>query len=135
MCQKCTNFFTEFNLLLLNYISIDMILRIPIIVLIFLVSKLAVAQKIFSVDYASQADIKVFVVDYQNQADLCVYKVNYESQTKGNQGLWYFVDYKSQSDKTIFFVDYKNQADLLIYFVDYQNQAKWNKKSKIHLLH
>ena len=31
---------------------------------------MAVAQKIFSVDYASQADIKVFVVDYQNQADL-----------------------------------------------------------------
>ncbi|MDC0571063.1 DUF6150 family protein, partial [Flavobacteriaceae bacterium] len=89
----------------MKYILIDMVLRIPIIALLFLVSKLAVAQKIFSVDYASQADIKVFVVDYQSQADLCVYKVDYESQTKGNQGLWYFVDYKSQSDKTIFFVN------------------------------
>ena len=119
----------------MNYISTGVFLRIQIIVLIFLVSKLAVAQKIFSVDYASQADIKLFVVDYESQADLCVYKVNYESQTIGNQGLWYFVDYKSQSDKTIFFVDYKSQADLLIFFVDYQSQAKWNKKSKIHLLH
>ena len=118
-----------------NYVSTGMFLRIQIIVLIFLVSKFAFAQKIFSVDYASQADIKVFVVDYQSQADLNVYKVDYESQTKGNQGLWYFVDYKSQSDKTIFFVDYKSQADLLIYFVEYQSQAGWRNKAKKYILY
>ena len=78
-----------------------MILKIQIAVLLFFAAKLAHAQKIFSVDYASQADIKVFVVDYQSQADLNVYKVDYQNQAKGNQGLWYFVDYKSQSDKTI----------------------------------
>jgi hypothetical protein len=28
------------------------------------------AQKVFSADYASQADVKVFVVKYESQADL-----------------------------------------------------------------
>ena len=36
------------------------------------------AQKIFSVQYESQADVKVFVVDYESQADLLVYKVDYD---------------------------------------------------------
>jgi hypothetical protein len=35
------------------------------------------AQKVFSVEYANQADVKVFVVEYENQADLSVYKVEY----------------------------------------------------------
>jgi hypothetical protein len=48
------------------------------------------AQKIFSVDYANQANIKVFVVDYENQADLLVYKVSYENQVGKNDGLWIF---------------------------------------------
>ena len=34
------------------------------------------AQKVYSVDYESQADVKVFVVQYESQADLKVYKVN-----------------------------------------------------------
>ena len=38
------------------------------------------AQKVFSVDYANQADIKVFVVKYENQADLKVFKVKYANQ-------------------------------------------------------
>ena len=59
------------------------------------------AQKIYSVDYKSQSDIKVFVVGYESQADLNVFKVDYQSQAKGNEGLWYFVDYSSQSDKKI----------------------------------
>ena len=37
------------------------------------------AQKVFSVQYSNQADLKVFVVKYANQADLKVYKVNYEN--------------------------------------------------------
>ena len=53
------------------------------------------SQKIYSVDYKSQSDIKVFVVDYESQADLKVFKVDYKSQAKGNEGLWYFVDYSS----------------------------------------
>jgi len=59
-----------------------MILKIQIAVLMFFSTKLVVAQKIFSVDYASQADIKVFVVDYQSQADLCVYKVDLKVKQK-----------------------------------------------------
>ena len=38
------------------------------------------AQKVYSVKYESQADVKVFVVKYESQADLKVYKVDYESQ-------------------------------------------------------
>lgn len=88
------------------------------------------SQKIYSVDYANQADVKVYVVDYENQCDLKVYKVNYANQADGNRGLWYFVDYPNQADKKIYFVDYQNQADLKIYFVEYQNQAGWRNKSK-----
>ena len=57
------------------------------------------SQKIFSVDYPSQSDIKVFVVDYESQSDLKVFKVDYLSQSKGNKGLWYFVKYPSQSNR------------------------------------
>ena len=38
------------------------------------------AQKVFSVDYSNQAEVKVFVVKYESQSDLKVYKVKYENQ-------------------------------------------------------
>jgi hypothetical protein len=41
-------------------------------------------QKVHTVDYESQADVKVFVVDYESPADLKVYKVQYESQASWN---------------------------------------------------
>jgi hypothetical protein len=40
----------------------------------------AKAQKVFSVEYANQANVKVFVVDYENQADLKIFFVKYENQ-------------------------------------------------------
>ena len=58
--------------------------------LFFLIPFFGLSQKIFTVNYSSQSDIKVFVVDYESQADLNVFKVDYESQSKGNEGLWYF---------------------------------------------
>lgn len=93
------------------------------------------AQKIYSVDYESQADIKVFVVDYESQADLKVFKVEYQSQVGHNNGNWFFTDYASQADSRIYFVDYKSQADLKIYFVDYKSQAGWKNSSKKHLMY
>ena len=92
------------------------------------------AQKVFSVNYSSQADVKVFVVDYESQADLCVHRVDYASQATGNSGAWFWVDYESQADKKIFFVDYESQADLKIYFVDYPSQSKWKNRGKMHLM-
>ncbi len=89
------------------------------------------AQKVFSVEYANQADVKVFVVPYQNQADLCVFKVQYENQAGRNDGNWFFTKYANQAEKKIFFVDYENQADVKIYFVPYRNQAGWRNRSKI----
>lgn len=93
------------------------------------------AQKVISVNYASQADLKVFVVDYESQADLKVYKVKYESQTGKNDGKWFFVKYESQADKKIYFVDYESQDDMKIYFVRYESQAGWINKSKRHLMY
>lgn len=93
------------------------------------------AQKIFSVDYQSQADVKVFVVKYESQADLKVFKVKYQSQATGNNGKWFFVDYVSQADKKIFFVPYESQADLKIFFVNYESQAGWRNASKKHLMY
>ena len=92
------------------------------------------AQKVFSVDYSNQADVKVYVVEYENQADLKVYKVQYSNQAGKNDGTWFFVEYSNQADKKIFFVEYENQADLKIYFVEYENQAGWRNKSKQHLI-
>ena len=75
------------------------------------------AQKIYSVNYESRADVKVFVVDYESRADLLVYKVKYESRAGNNDGKWFFVDYESRADKKIFFVDYESRCDLKIFFV------------------
>ena len=63
--------------------------------LVLLVPFLSYSQKVFSVDYPNQSDIKVYVVEYENQCDLKVFKV----------------DYPNQSDKKIYFVDYPNQSD------------------------
>ena len=54
-----------------------------ILVFLFFASS-GLAQKVFSVDYESRADVKVFVVKYESQADLLVYKVSYESQAGEN---------------------------------------------------
>ena len=64
------------------------------------------SQKIFSVEYPNQSDIKVYVVEYENQ-----------------------------SDKKIYFVDYPNQSDLKIFFVMYKNQSGWRNTSKQHLMY
>ncbi|MFN5885843.1 MAG: DUF6150 family protein [Bacteroidota bacterium] len=95
----------------------------------------ASAQLVFSVNYASQADIKVFVVDYESQADLVVFKTKYRSEVSGNEGLWHFVEYASQSQKKIFFVKYASQADLLIFFTPNKSKAGWRKNEKKHLMY
>jgi predicted YcjX-like family ATPase len=93
------------------------------------------AQKVFSVKYESQADLKVYVVKYESQADLKVFKVKYESQAADNNGKWFFTKYENQADKKIFFVDYESQAELKIFFVPYESQAGWREKSKKALLY
>ena len=57
-----------------------------LIIILHLLSLKMTAQKIYSVEYANQADVKVFVVDYENQADLKVYKVKYQNQADKNEG-------------------------------------------------
>ena len=98
-------------------------------------SLFARGQKVFSVDYESQADIKVFVVKYESQADLKVYRVKYESQAGDNDGKWFFVKYQSQADKKIYFVKYESQADVKIFFVDYESQAGWRSNGKKHFFY
>ncbi|MDG1660072.1 MAG: DUF6150 family protein, partial [Winogradskyella sp.] len=55
------------------------------------------AQKVYSVQYENQADVKVFVVNYENQADLKVYKVKYSNEAKNNDGKWFFTSYRNQA--------------------------------------
>ena len=64
-----------------------------LIVSLLFTYSLAIAQKVFSVNYANQADVKVFVVDYENQADLKVFKVKFENQAGKNDGKWFFTKY------------------------------------------
>ena len=92
------------------------------------------AQKIFSVPYGSQADVKVYVVKYESQADLKVFKVPYESKAKGNDGNWFFTKYPSQAKKKIFFVSHESQADLKIFFVGNRSQAGWRKREKLYVM-
>ena len=61
-----------------------------LIAITLLAFNLSRAQKVFSVAYANQSDIKVFVVDFENQADLKVFKVKYENQVGRNDGKWFF---------------------------------------------
>jgi hypothetical protein len=120
----------------LYYIS-DKILymkHIAYLFVLFFASQVS-AQKVFSAQYANQADVKVYVVQYENQADLKVYKVKYENQAGENNGKWFFTQYPNQAKKKIYFVDYPNQADIKIYFVDYENQAGWRNKDKMHLMY
>jgi len=79
----------------------------------------AQAQKVFSVEYESRADVKVFVVNYESQADLLVYKEKYESGAEGNEGNWFFVEYESR-------------ADVKNFFFECESRAGWKNKEKIH---
>ena len=137
------NIYLNLNLTLLNSIGseFDMLmfkrkmkktLLILVLIAYGLINNLF-AQKIYRVEYESQADVKVFIVDYESQCDLKVYRVDYQSQAKGNKGKWYFVDYASQADKKVFFVKYQSQADIKIYMVDYESQSGWREKSKQYI--
>ena len=110
-------------------------MKIVITIFLLLVSAFSYSQKVFSVNYTNQADVKVFVVAYENEADLKVFKVKYPNEAGKNDGNWFFTEYKNKAAKSIYFVDYKNQADLKIFFVKYKNEAGWKNKEKSHLLY
>ena len=65
------------------------------LILFFSSISICKAQKVFSVNYENQSDVKVFVVNYENQADLLVYKVKYENQAGQNNGKWFFTKYEN----------------------------------------
>lgn len=93
------------------------------------------AQKVYSTDYKSEADVKVYVSRYKSEADLYVYKTTYKSEVRNNDGFWYFTDYKSEADKKIYFTSYKSEADIVVYFTDYKSEAGWRKSSKKHIMY
>jgi|GEM_PF-6197862 len=78
------------------------------------------AQRVYKVDYPSQAVLKVFVVAYESQANFLVSFVKYESQVF--------------KDGMFFPVKYESQADLKIFIVDNRSKAGWGSKSKQYLL-
>jgi hypothetical protein len=110
--------------------TMNRFLRVSLLFL--LLSPALYAQRVFSVPYESQADVKVFVAEYESEADLKVYKVQYESQTGKNNGRWFFTEYASQAEKQIFFVEYKSQADVVIFYVRHESQAGWRTEAKMH---
>jgi uncharacterized protein (DUF39 family) len=77
-----------------------------LLILLLIIPLLSYSQKVYSVKYSNQSDVKVDVVDYENQ-----------------------------SDKKIYFVDYPNQSDLKVFFVKYKNQCGWRNKSKQYLFY
>lgn len=95
------------------------------------------AQKIYSTNVESRADIKVFVETVESRADLIVYKTKVASRAKkeDNRGIWFFEDVESRADKTIFFEDVESRADLKIYFTDVESRAGWRNPSKKYLLY
>jgi len=121
--------------LLSYYLSLANTMKYLLVTSLLAFASQANAQKVFSVDYASQAEVKVFVARYENQADLKVFRVKYENQAGQNDGKWYFTGYANQAQKRIIFVDYENQADLKIFFVDYENQAGWRNNAKKSLMY
>jgi len=129
MYWKTQNFITlvliQFNFMRLLFLAL---------IAVFFANKIS-AQKVFSVQYSSQADVKVFLVNYESQADLLIYKVKYDSQAGDNNGKWFFTQYESQAKKKIFCVDYESQADLKIFFVDYESRAGWKNSAKKQLMY
>ena len=63
---------------------------VTFLAVLFLYTASLFSQKVFSVEYPNQADVKVYVVRYENQADLKVFKVRYENQAEDNEGKWFF---------------------------------------------
>ncbi len=93
------------------------------------------AQKVYSCQYKSDADVKVFVSQYKSDADLVVYETKWKSEATDNSGIWYFCKYKSDADRKIYFCDYKSDADIVIYFSKYKSDAGWKKNEKKHLMY
>jgi len=96
MYWKTQNFITlvliQFNFMRLLFLAL---------IAVFFANKIS-AQKVFSVQYSSQADVKVFVVNYESQADLLIYKVKYDSQAGDNNGKWFLRNMKVKPRKKSF---------------------------------
>lgn len=80
------------------------------------------AQKVYSCQYKSDADVKVYVSQYKSDADLVVYETKWKSEATDNSGIWYFCEYKSD-------------ADIVIYFSKFKSDAGWKKNEKKHLMY
>ena len=93
------------------------------------------AQRVYSTNYKSEADVKVYVTEYRSEADIIVYKTKYKSEATDNKGIWYFTEYRSEAKKIIYFTDYRSEADIKVYFTQYKSEAGWKDKSKQHILY
>ena len=80
--------------------------KIGLLIITIMTCNVSNAQKVFSVDYENQADVKIYVVNYENQADLKVFKVKYENQAGNNDGKWFFNKYENQAKKKVYFVPF-----------------------------
>mgnify|MGYP006092692099 CR=1 FL=1 len=93
------------------------------------------AQKIYTENVASRADIIVYVETVASRADLIVFKEDVASRATGNQGVWYFESVKSRANKSIYFENVASRADLKICFTSVKSRAGWKNSSKKSLLY
>ena len=68
-CQKIMSKIHLVN----EFVYIYKMKKILFLTLCLMISSITKAQKVFSVEYTSQADIKIYVADYESRADLSVF--------------------------------------------------------------
>lgn len=93
------------------------------------------AQKVYTENVASRADVKVYVETVESRADLLVFKESVASRATGNDGVWYFESIASRADKSIYFENVASRADLKICFTDVRSRAGWKNSSKKSLMY
>ena len=77
------------------------------------------AQKVYTENVASRADVKVYVETVESRADLLVFKESVDSR----------------ADKSIYFENVASRADLKICFTDVRSRAGWKNSSKKSLMY
>ena len=58
-----------------------------LLIIFILISTISYSQKVHSVNYSNQSDLKVYLVKYENQCNLKMFKVKYPNQVNGNKKL------------------------------------------------
>lgn len=84
------------------------------------------AQKVYTVPYASGADAILFETKIKWEADILIHKIGYSSQVNPEKGLWLDVRYRSDADWIVSWSNSRSKSSCIVYFVPYRSQGKRN---------